>query len=76
MEKHEKLTNEKLKEKFSSQFDLVNYAIRIAEDMIITGREPRVNTEELNRAYQVLLEISQGKDQLPEEIEEQDAAEV
>ena len=36
MEKKSKvnLTNEKMKSKFKSSFDLVNYAIKLAENMI------------------------------------------
>lgn len=57
------LTNEKIVKKFESQFDLVNYAIRLAENMIQTGRGPRVRIEsENNRALQVLGEIAMGKD--------------
>lgn len=64
--KKDSFTNEKLSKKFVSQFDLVNYAIRLAENMIRTGREPRVKTEFLNRSNQILAEISQDKDQFDE----------
>lgn len=60
------LTNEKVCKKFKSQFDLVNYAIRLAENMIRTGRETRVKMESKNRALQILSEIIQGKDQFDE----------
>lgn len=56
------LTNEKICKKFKSQFDLVNYAIKLAENMIRTGRESRVRLESQNRALQVLGEIISGKD--------------
>ena len=62
MEK-EGLTNEKLRKKFKSQFDLVGYAIRLADNMIMTGRGPRVRTETQNPAMQVLAEIAADKDQ-------------
>jgi DNA-directed RNA polymerase subunit omega len=58
------ITNEALKKKFKNQFELVSYAIALAENMILTGREPRVKTTSQNRAVQVLEEIAMGKDQL------------
>lgn len=61
-----RLTNENLNKKFKSQFDLVNYAIKLAENMIHTGRESRVKTEMQNRAMQILEEIAHGKDQFDE----------
>lgn len=58
------LTNEKIRKKFGNQFDLVNYAIKLAENMILTGRDPRVKTDSQNRSLQVLTEILNGKDHL------------
>ena len=58
-----KYTNENLRKKFENQFKLVSYAISLAENMILTGREPRVKTDIQNRAMQVLAEIAAGKDQ-------------
>lgn len=66
MELKDHLTNEKVCKKFKSQFDLVNYAIRLAENMIRTGRESRVKTDSQNRAMQILSEIISGKDQFDE----------
>lgn len=60
------LTNEKIIKKFVSQFDLVNYAIRLAENMIQTGRDPRVKVESQSRAMQILGEIALGKDTFDE----------
>lgn len=60
------LTNEKVRKKFKSQFDLVNYAIKLAENMIKTGRDCRVKTDSQSRALQVLQEIIQDKDQFDE----------
>lgn len=57
------LTNEKLTKRFSSLFELVNYSIRIAEELIQTGRDPRVRTDIQNPMYRVLLEILNEKDQ-------------
>lgn len=71
MRKDEKipLTNEKFKDKFKSQFDLVNYAIKLADNMIKTGREGRVRTETNNPALQVLAEIAANKDQFDDIVE-------
>src|SRR5690349_5162878 len=60
------LTNEKLAKKFKSQFELVNYAIKLAENMIRTGRDTRVKTDLQNRAMQILAEIANNKDQFDE----------
>lgn len=56
------LTNESLRGKFQSNFELVNYAIRLAENMVKTGRAPRIQTEVENPAVQILEEITAGKD--------------
>lgn len=66
MELKEYLTNEKIVKKFISQFELVNYAIRLAENMILTGREARVKTNTQNRSLQVLSEILNNKDRFDE----------
>lgn len=58
----ENLTNEKLKDKFPSQFELVGYAIELATNMVHSGRGPRVKTTIENPAVIVLDEITQGKD--------------
>lgn len=66
MELKEQLTNEKIRKKFASQFELVNYAIRLAENMILTGRDPRVKIDSQNRSLQVLTEILSDKDRFDE----------
>lgn len=66
MEYKDQLTNEKIRKKFASQFDLVNYAIRLAENMIQTGRDPRVKIDSHNRSMQVLTEITSDKDRFDE----------
>lgn len=63
MEIKETITNEKIRKKFKNQFDLVNYAIKLAENMIKSGRDARVKVESQNRASQLLAEITVGKDQ-------------
>jgi len=70
MDLKENLTNELIGKKFNSQFELVNYAIKLAENMIYTGRDPRIKTESQNRALQVLTEILNNKDFLDEILEE------
>lgn len=60
------LTNEEMTSKFKSSFDLVNYAIKLAENMIKTGRDARVKSEIQNRAMLIVEEIYEGKDQFDE----------
>ncbi len=66
MEKKTNFTNENLSKKFKSNFDLVNYAIQLAENMIESGRDARVKSEVQNRAMLILEEINEGKDQFDE----------
>jgi DNA-directed RNA polymerase subunit K/omega len=58
------LTKEKFRKKFVNQFELVNHAIKLAENMIRSGRPPRVIVDGDNPAVAVLAEIEEGKDQL------------
>lgn len=51
------LTNEKVKAKFTNQFDLVNCAIGYARE-IIHGRNPTVETENQNIAVKALMELN------------------
>ena len=64
------LTNEKITKKFKSQFELVSYSIRLAENMILTGRDSRVKSDSQNRAMQILSEILNDKDRFDEIVEE------
>ncbi len=68
MEKKDKihLTNEVVVSKFKSNFELVNYAIKLAENMIKTGRDARVKSDIQNRALLILEEIHEGKDHFDE----------
>jgi hypothetical protein len=52
------LTNEALRKKFPSQFDLVNYAIKIAEQMIHGGHMMTVDNEDLTLIIKVLAELN------------------
>lgn len=77
MEKKKKfeelLTNECFgKRDFESQFDLVIYAIGLAENMIESGRDTRAKVDSKSRATQILAEIYQGKDGLDEIIIEKE----
>lgn len=65
----DQLTNEKLRNKFTNQFELVSYAIKLAANMIKSGRAPRVKTETQNVSMNVLAEIAVGKDHLEEIVE-------
>jgi hypothetical protein len=62
MVKRDTLTNEHLKKQFISSFELVNYAISQAKDMIKSDRPCRVSTPINNKAFQILLEIGDNKD--------------
>ncbi len=64
MDINENLTNEKISRKFDNQFDLVNYAIRLTAEMIMSGRASRVDLDTENPALHILEEISEGKDRL------------
>jgi hypothetical protein len=66
MDQKKQITNELIRKKFTSQFDLVNYAISLAENMIRTGRDSRVKIDTQNRAMQVIAEIVTGNDQFDE----------
>lgn len=60
------LTNEELLKRFTNQFDLVRYAIRLAENAIRSGREISVETESQNLAFQILSEIAAKKERFQE----------
>jgi len=71
MEHQEDLTNEQIKKKFKSQFELVGYAIKLAENMIQSGRGPRVKSDSQNVAIHILDEIKSGLDKfedIPKEV--------
>lgn len=79
MENRDRLTNEDLSKKFKNQFELVSYAIKLAENMIMTGRQPRARVDIQNSAVQILGEIATGQDSLedqPREFHAQPAEEI
>ena len=69
------LTGERLRKRFTSQFDLVNYAIRVAENFIETGRDVTVKTGVANPAYNILEEIALRKEIFAEAKTEEPVAE-
>lgn len=57
------LTNEKITKKFANQFDLVNHAIKLVENMIKSGRAARLHGfDPQNPALIVIEEIAEGRD--------------
>lgn len=60
------LTNEQVKKRFKNQFELVGYAIKLAENMIRTGRASRITSESQNPAMLTLGEIEAGVDHFDE----------
>ena len=54
------LTSEWLKRRFSSQFDLVNHAIKLAEDAVLRGNPVLKNDSKNNVAMQILDLIDSG----------------
>ncbi len=67
------LTNEELTKRFKNQFDLVNYAIRLAENKIRTGQDSRSGLEVNNRAMQVIEDIMAGNDFLDKNLESKES---
>jgi len=69
IEYRDQLTNEQLLKRFKNQFELVRYAIQLAENSIKSGREPDVFTDSQNVAFMILAEIAAHKEKftdLPE----------
>ncbi len=62
MEQKKNLTNEKMGEKFKSQFELVDHAIKVVNNLVKSGRAPRIKIEIQNPAVIALEEINQGRD--------------
>lgn len=56
------LTSEPLQKRFKSQFDLVRYAIKLAEMRVKLGRDDHHVGKVLNTAYEVLSDIADRKD--------------
>ena len=63
----DRLTNQNLSDKYPNSFELVNYAIALAKNMIEVERECVVPVDGIiNSSYQILEEISQGEDRMHE----------
>ncbi len=71
MERHEFLTNESVSKKFNNMFDLVNYSIGLATQLIKTGRAPRTRVDSDNPAVIIIEELQDGKD-LWEDLKEEE----
>lgn len=56
------VTNELLTKRFPSQFELVRYAIQIAQAAVHSGNHPRDLSGCQNLAYQILSEIAENRD--------------
>lgn len=66
VEYEESLTNEQLLTRFKNQFELVRYAMQLAENAIKSGRDLNVDTDSQNVAFQVLAEISANTERFAE----------
>lgn len=64
------LTNEDLGERFDNQFQLVNYAISLAKDLVERGEQL-----DTNQATEILERISDNKDLLRDDEEEEETEE-
>lgn len=62
MEIDQNLTNETIKKRFGSQFELVGYLIKQARGMIRSGRGPTVRVATDNPAVIVVEEVLEGRD--------------
>lgn len=62
MEIDQNLTNETIKKRFVSQFELVGYLINQAKSMIRSGRGPTVRIVSDNPAVIVVEEVLEGRD--------------
>lgn len=66
--KHQELlTSEQLRKRFVSQFDLVSYAIDLAEVELKREQELSEGYEYVNCANKVLEDIVEGRDQVEQE---------
>ncbi|MFA6915800.1 MAG: hypothetical protein WC222_05340 [Parachlamydiales bacterium] len=74
----DRITSEFIKSKFTNQFDLVNHAIKLVENMIISGRSARVRIDSigLNPTSIILAEISENKDYLEDLLDDEDEEEA
>jgi hypothetical protein len=57
------LTNEMLQNRFKSQFDLIRYAIKIAEQRILSGHDD-FSFDDQSLASEILGEIAENREQI------------
>lgn len=76
-------TCETLKVKYTNLFDLVNYSIEVAKNIIETERDPKVKSSIKNPSYNALEEIANNvdviepkKEKVIVEVEEKETEEV
>ncbi len=69
------LTTEALVHSFKSQFDLVAQSIKIATNLVKTGRSVRVRTDVQNPAYNTLQEVLNDYTDVPGFDEEEEEEE-
>ncbi len=63
----DKLTNQSLSDKYPNSFELVNYCISLAKNMVEVDRECVVDVDDIiNIPYQILEEVSQGEGRMHE----------
>lgn len=66
LEYKDQLTNEKLLKRFNNQFELVRYAIQLAENTIRSGRELDIWADSQNVSFLILSEIAANKEEFAE----------
>jgi len=62
MGKHNHFTNEALLKRFNSAFELVNYSIHLARDMMLSGKLPPSHKSSQTLAKYILGYILEGED--------------
>lgn len=67
MEFDTSLTNEEIKKRFDSQFDLVNHLIHRAQDIIASGRGVSIDADSDNIAVNVVADTVSGREYQEEE---------
>lgn len=72
----ENLTNEHLRKRFSSLFELVNYAIGLTVERMQEEHPEYLYDDVYNLPYEILLEIADGKEELARERSKKNAVEA
>ncbi len=66
VEYKDQLTNEQLLKRFKNQFELVRYAIQLAENTVRSGRVPDAWADTQNVSFMILSEIAANKETFAE----------